>query len=114
LGLQARVNHRPHQLSGGQQQRVAIARALGTRPHLIFADEPTGNLDSRTGREVLGLLTAAGRAYGQSIGLVTHDPIAPRYADSSVFLADGHIVNELGRSSAEQVSSYMLGMESVR
>ncbi len=114
LGLQARVSHRPHQLSGGQQQRVAIARALGTRPHLIFADEPTGNLDSRTGREVLGLLAAAVREYGQSIVMVTHDPIAASYADRIVFLADGRIVNELGRSSAEQISSYMLGMESVR
>ena len=90
---------------------MAIARALGTRPHLIFADEPTGNLDSRSGREVLGLLAAAVREYGQSIVMVTHDPIAAGYADRIVFLADGRIVNELGRSSPEQISSYMLGME---
>ncbi|MBY4401018.1 ABC transporter ATP-binding protein [Rhodococcus fascians] len=113
LGLQSRVGHRPHQLSGGQQQRVAIARALGTRPQLIFADEPTGNLDSRTGREVLGLLAAAVHQYGQSIVMVTHDPVAASYADRIVFLADGRIVDELGRSTPEQISNYMLGMEGV-
>ncbi|WP_032407563.1 ABC transporter ATP-binding protein [Rhodococcoides fascians] len=113
LRLQSRVGHRPHQLSGGQQQRVAIARALGTRPQLIFADEPTGNLDSRTGREVLGLLAAAVHQYGQSIVMVTHDPVAASYADRIVFLADGRIVDELGRSTPEQISNYMLGMEGV-
>ncbi|MBY6414739.1 ABC transporter ATP-binding protein [Rhodococcus sp. BP-252] len=111
LGLGARTGHRPHQLSGGQQQRVAIARALGSRPHLIFADEPTGNLDSRTGREVLSLLAAAVREYGQSIVMVTHDPVAAGYADRIVFLADGHIVDERRRSTPEQISSYMLAME---
>ncbi|MGU3432010.1 ABC transporter ATP-binding protein [Actinomycetes bacterium M1A6_2h] len=111
LGLRARVTHRPHQLSGGQQQRVAIARALGARPHVIYADEPTGNLDSRSGREVLGLLSAAAREYGQSIVMVTHDPVAASYADRIVFLADGRIVDERARSTAEQIAGYMLTME---
>ncbi len=111
LGLVDRLRHRPHELSGGQQQRVAIARALGTRPDLVFADEPTGNLDSRTGREVLSLLAAASAQYGQSIAMVTHDPIAASYADRIVFLADGRVVEERGRSSAEEISGFMLGME---
>ncbi|GAA1505301.1 putative ABC transport system ATP-binding protein [Agromyces terreus] len=111
LGLTARVTHRPHELSGGQQQRVAIARALATRPDLVFADEPTGNLDSRTGREVLALLASAAAKYGQSIVMVTHDPIAASHADRVVFLADGRIVRDAGRSGAEQISTYMLAME---
>jgi putative ABC transport system ATP-binding protein len=111
LGLGDRLRHRPHELSGGQQQRVAIARALGTRPDLVFADEPTGNLDSRTGREVLALLAAASADYGQSIAMVTHDPIAASFADRILFLADGRVVEELPRSSPEEISRYMLGME---
>jgi putative ABC transport system ATP-binding protein len=111
LGLSARLGHRPHQLSGGQQQRVAIARALGTRPHLVFADEPTGNLDSRSGREVLALLATAAREYGQSIAMVTHDPLAASAADRVIFLADGSVVDDRGRSSAEDISRFMLGME---
>jgi putative ABC transport system ATP-binding protein len=111
LGLAARLRHRPHELSGGQQQRVAIARALATRPDLVFADEPTGNLDSRTSREVLTLLATASREYGQSIAMVTHDPIAASYADRILFLADGAVVRDLGKSSAEDISSLMLGME---
>jgi putative ABC transport system ATP-binding protein len=111
LGLTDRMRHRPHELSGGQQQRVAIARALGTRPDLVFADEPTGNLDSRSGREVLALLRAACAQYGQSIAMVTHDPIAASYADRIVFLADGVLVRERGRSSAEEISTLMLAME---
>lgn len=111
LGLRDRLRHRPHELSGGQQQRVAIARALGTRPELVFADEPTGNLDSRTGREVLSLLAAASTTYGQSIAMVTHDPIAASYADRILFLADGKVVEDRARSTAEEISSYMLGME---
>jgi putative ABC transport system ATP-binding protein len=111
LGLGDRLRHRPHELSGGQQQRVAIARALGTRPDLVFADEPTGNLDSRTGREVLTLLAVASNTSGQSIAMVTHDPIAASYADRILFLADGKVVEDRGRSSAEEISSYMLGME---
>jgi putative ABC transport system ATP-binding protein len=111
LGLTTRLTHRPHELSGGQQQRVAIARALATRPELIFADEPTGNLDSRSGREVLSLLAAASADYGQSIAMVTHDPIAASFADRVVFLADGAIAHETGRSTPETISAYMLGME---
>ncbi|MCW4384586.1 ABC transporter ATP-binding protein [Salinibacterium sp. SYSU T00001] len=112
LGLGHRLNHRPHELSGGQQQRVAIARALATRPDLVVADEPTGNLDSRTGREVLALLSAASADYGQSIAMVTHDPIAASHADRILFLADGRVVEERGRSSAEEISAFMLSMES--
>ena len=111
VGLGERLGAHPQQLSGGQQQRVAIARALGTRPDLVFADEPTGNLDSRTGREVLGLLASASKDYGQSIAMVTHDPIAASYADRILFLADGRVVEDRGPSTPEQVSSFMLGME---
>jgi putative ABC transport system ATP-binding protein len=111
LGLTGRLTHRPHELSGGQQQRVAIARALGTRPELVFADEPTGNLDSRTGREVLELLRSAVTDYGQSIAMVTHDPIAASYADRVVFLADGRVVEDRPRSDASAISQYMLSME---
>ncbi|MBF4577211.1 ABC transporter ATP-binding protein [Frondihabitans sp. VKM Ac-2883] len=111
LELTPRVTHRPHELSGGQQQRVAIARALASRPELIFADEPTGNLDSRTGREVLTLLSAASRDFGQSIAMVTHDPVAASYADRVLILADGRIVRELGHSSAEEISRIMLSLE---
>ena len=111
LGLGDRLRHRPHELSGGQQQRVAIARALATRPDLVFADEPTGNLDSRTSREVLTLLATASREYGQSIAMVTHDPIAASYADRILILADGAVVRDLGKSSPEEISNLMLGME---
>jgi len=113
LGLGARLTHRPHELSGGQQQRVAIARALATRPDLVFADEPTGNLDSRTSREVLTLLATASREYGQSIAMVTHDPIAASYADRILFIADGRVVEDRAKSSAEDISRFMLGMENV-
>jgi putative ABC transport system ATP-binding protein len=113
LGLGSRLRHRPHELSGGQQQRVAIARALGSRPELVFADEPTGNLDSRTGREVLSLLATASSSYGQSIAMVTHDPIAASFADRILFLADGRVVEDRGRSTASEISQYMLGMEAV-
>ncbi|MGI9824771.1 ABC transporter ATP-binding protein [Agromyces sp. Marseille-Q5079] len=111
LGLASRIRHRPHELSGGQQQRVAIARALATRPDLVFADEPTGNLDSRTGREVLGLLAEASSRYGQSIAMVTHDPVAASHADRILYLADGRIVRDSGRSTPEEISTYMLAME---
>ncbi|WP_120337056.1 ABC transporter ATP-binding protein [Cryobacterium soli] len=111
LGLGDRLTHRPHELSGGQQQRVAIARALATRPELVFADEPTGNLDSRTGREVLTLLKAASTGYGQTIAMVTHDPVAASYADRILFLADGRLVEDREKSSAEEISRIMLGME---
>lgn len=111
LGLGSRLTHRPHQLSGGQQQRVAIARALATRPDLIFADEPTGNLDSKAGRDALGVLRTASRDHGQSIAMVTHDPVAASYADRVVFLADGRIVHEVGASSAAEISGVMLDLE---
>jgi putative ABC transport system ATP-binding protein len=111
LGLRDRLGHRPHELSGGQQQRVAIARALATRPDLVFADEPTGNLDSRTSREVLSLLATASSEYGQSIAMVTHDPIAASYAGRILFLADGRLVRDLGRSTPEEIGGLMLGME---
>ncbi|WP_430646588.1 ABC transporter ATP-binding protein [Agromyces sp. GXS1127] len=111
LGLADRLGHRPHELSGGQQQRVAIARALATRPDLVFADEPTGNLDSRTGREVLTILADASRERGQSIAMVTHDPIAAGHADRILFLADGRIVRDAQRTGAEEIATYMLSME---
>ena len=111
LGLRDRLTHRPHQLSGGQQQRVAIARALATAPDLVFADEPTGNLDSRSGRDVLGLLADASREHGQSIAMVTHDPVAASYADRVLFLGDGRIVADKPRQSAEQIAAYMLAGE---
>lgn len=111
LGLATRLTHRPHELSGGQQQRVAIARALATAPDLVFADEPTGNLDSATGREVLQLLASASRDHGQSIAMVTHDAIAASHADRVLFLGDGRIVADHPRQSAEEISSYMLAAE---
>ena len=111
LGLAQRLRHRPHQLSGGQQQRVAIARALATAPDLVFADEPTGNLDSRSGREVLALLASASRDHGQSIAMVTHDPIAASAADRVIFLGDGRVVADKPRQSAEEISAYMLAAE---
>ncbi|GAB3805179.1 ABC transporter ATP-binding protein [Humibacter antri] len=112
LGLTDRLDHRPHELSGGQQQRVAIARAMATRPSVIFADEPTGNLDSRTGREVLALIAEASSVHGQSVAMVTHDPLAASFADRILVLADGRIVEDIGRSTAETVSDIMLGAES--
>ncbi|MBK0419694.1 ABC transporter ATP-binding protein [Leucobacter sp. CSA1] len=111
LGLSERTAHRPHELSGGQQQRVAIARALATRPDVIFADEPTGALDSRTGREVLGLLRAAVVDAGQSIAMVTHDPVAASHADRTLFLADGRIVADHGAMTPERISEAMLNLE---
>ena len=111
LGLTERLTHRPHELSGGQQQRVAIARALATAPDLVFADEPTGNLDTRSGREVLALLQSASRDRGQSIAMVTHDPVAASHADRVVFLGDGRIVADKPRQRAEEISAYMLAAE---
>jgi putative ABC transport system ATP-binding protein len=103
VGLRDRLDHRPSQLSGGQQQRVACARALVSRPEVIFADEPTGNLDSRSGAEVLGFLRNSVREFGQTIVMVTHDPNAASYADRVVFLGDGQIVDELHDPTAEAV-----------
>ncbi len=103
VALRDRLGHRPSQLSGGQQQRVACARALVSRPDVIFADEPTGNLDSRSGAEVLGFLRRSVREFGQTIVMVTHDPSAASYADRVIFLADGRIVDELASPTPEAV-----------
>jgi len=103
VNLRDRLGHRPAQLSGGQQQRVACARAMVARPEVIFADEPTGNLDSRSGAEVLGFLRDSVRQFGQTIVMVTHDPNAASYADRVVFLGDGQIVDELADPTAEAV-----------
>ena len=104
-GLADRRKHRPAELSGGQQQRVAIARALASRPTVLFADEPTGNLDSRTGEEILALLRDAVDTYGQTIVMVTHDSHAAAIADRVLFLADGLIERELGRSESSAILS---------
>ncbi|HEX2418065.1 MAG TPA: ABC transporter ATP-binding protein [Micromonosporaceae bacterium] len=103
LALRDRLRHRPTELSGGQQQRVACARALVTRPDVVFADEPTGNLDSRSGSEVLRFLRDSVRQFGQTIIMVTHDPAAASYADRIVFLADGRIVDELSDPTPQTV-----------
>jgi putative ABC transport system ATP-binding protein len=103
VGLGDRLSHRPSELSGGQQQRVAVARALVSRPSVIFADEPTGNLDSKTGGEILGLLRDSVDSLGQTTVMVTHDAHAAAIADRIVFLADGNIVNDLGPSSAHEI-----------
>ena len=103
VGLRDRLRHRPSELSGGQQQRVAVARALASEPHIVFADEPTGNLDSRTGAEILAFMRQAVRELGQTIVMVTHDPVAASYADRAVFLADGHIVDEIDDPTADSV-----------
>jgi putative ABC transport system ATP-binding protein len=107
LDIGNRLKHRPQEMSGGQQQRVAVARALATRPEIIFADEPTGNLDSRAGAEVLRFLRRAVDGMGQTIVMVTHDPIAASYADRIVFLADGQIVDEMHEPTAERVLERM-------
>jgi putative ABC transport system ATP-binding protein len=103
VGLESRLRHRPSEMSGGQQQRVAVARALATKPEIIFADEPTGNLDSRTGAEILAFMRTAVRDLGQTIVMVTHDPVAASYADRAVFLADGRIVDEIAEPTAGDV-----------
>jgi putative ABC transport system ATP-binding protein len=103
VGLGPRLRHRPSELSGGQQQRVAIARALATRPELVFADEPTGNLDSTTGAEVLEFLRAAVRQMHQTVVMVTHDPVAASYADGVVFLSDGRVVGSMASPTPERV-----------
>jgi putative ABC transport system ATP-binding protein len=112
VGLTDRLRHRPTELSGGQQQRVAIARALAGRPEIIFADEPTGNLDSRAGAEVLDLLRRCVREFGRTIVMVTHDPVAASYADRVVFLADGHIAGELGQPTPQTVLDRMAALGS--
>ncbi|MBC9716571.1 ABC transporter ATP-binding protein [Streptomyces sp. TRM66268-LWL] len=111
VGLADRLGHRPAQLSGGQQQRVAVARALASRPEIIFADEPTGNLDSRAGGEILGFLRESVRSLEQTVVMVTHDPVAASYADRVVFLGDGRIVDELHEPSADAVLDRMRQFE---
>jgi putative ABC transport system ATP-binding protein len=111
VGLRPRLKHRPSELSGGQQQRVACARALASRPEIIFADEPTGNLDSRSSAEVLGFLRESVRSMGQTIVMVTHDPTAAAYADQVVFLTDGRIVDTMADPTAERVLERMKGFD---
>ncbi len=103
IGLRDRLSHRPAELSGGQQQRLACARALATRPEIIFADEPTGNLDSRSGSEVLSFLRRSVREMAQTVVMVTHDPVAAGYADIVIFLNDGQISGQLAEPTAERV-----------
>ena len=107
VGLSERLSHRPSQLSGGQQQRVAAARALASRPQIVFADEPTGALDSRSGAELLGFLRTAVKELGQTVVMVTHDASAAAYADRVLFLADGKIVDEMREPTADSVLDYM-------
>jgi putative ABC transport system ATP-binding protein len=111
VGLRPRLSHRPTELSGGQQQRVAVARALATRPRIVFADEPTGNLDSRAGAEILSFLKKSVDELGQTIVMVTHDPTAAGYADTAVFLNDGHIVDEMEGPTAERVLDRLKTLE---
>jgi putative ABC transport system ATP-binding protein len=103
VGLGDRLSHRPSELSGGQQQRVAVARALASRPQIVFADEPTGNLDSRAGAEILGFMAAAVGDMGQTVVMVTHDPVAASYADSVIFLADGRVAGHLDQPTPQTV-----------
>jgi len=107
VGLRDRLSHRPSELSGGQQQRVAVARALATRPTIIFADEPTGNLDSNSGTEILQFMRDAVDEFGQTIVMVTHDPYAAAYADRVVYLADGKVVGDLPDPTAESIMDHM-------
>ncbi|ORE56697.1 peptide ABC transporter ATP-binding protein, partial [Micrococcus luteus] len=110
LGLADRLGHRPHELSGGQQQRVAVARALLTRPDVVFGDEPTGNLDTATSAEVLGLLRRSAREMGQTVIMVTHDPVAASAADRVVLLADGRLAGELVDPTVESVTAALTAL----
>jgi len=111
VGLADRLKHRPNEMSGGQQQRVACARALVGRPSIVFADEPTGNLDSTSGAEVLSFLRRSVDEFGQTIVMVTHDPVAASYTDRVVFLADGKVVDELRQPTAETVLEHMTALQ---
>ncbi|MGV9457104.1 ABC transporter ATP-binding protein [Streptomyces sp. NPDC003635] len=111
VGLRDRLHHRPAELSGGQQQRVAVARAFAGRPDIVFADEPTGNLDSRSGEEVLGLLGRAARDTERTVVMVTHDPVAAAHADEVVFLADGRLVDRMTAPTADRVLDRMKAFE---
>jgi putative ABC transport system ATP-binding protein len=112
MNLRNRLSHRPSELSGGQQQRVAVARALASRPQIIFADEPTGNLDSKTGAEILAFMKHAVTDLHQTIVMVTHDPVAAAYADRVIFLADGKVVDEINDPTAELVLDRMKSLGS--
>lgn len=114
LGLEQRAHHRPAELSGGQRQRVAIARALVTRPAVVFADEPTGSLDSASSREVLELLRQMTDTLGQSIVMVTHNPIAASFADRIIVIVDGRVTHQLSGAGAEEISGLMLTLEESR
>jgi putative ABC transport system ATP-binding protein len=107
VGLRSRLTHRPSELSGGQQQRVAVARALASRPEIVFADEPTGNLDSRASGEILGFMKQAVEEFGQTIVMVTHDPIAASYASRVVFLADGRVTAEIADPNPDAILDKM-------
>ncbi len=111
IGLRDRLRHRPSELSGGQQQRVASARALMSRPEIVYADEPTGNLDSRSGSELLAFLRDAVKEHGQTLVMVTHDPTAAGHADHVVFLEDGAVVDEMEEPTAERVLDRMKSLE---
>jgi putative ABC transport system ATP-binding protein len=111
VDIRDRLSHKPNQLSGGQQQRVAVARAVASRPAIVFADEPTGNLDSRSGAEVLSLLRRSVTEFGQTIVMVTHDPVAAAYTDRVVFLADGTLAGELRDPTREDVLTAMTAHE---
>ncbi len=111
VGLRDRLHHRPAELSGGQQQRVAAARALASHPEIVFADEPTGNLDSRRGAEILAFMQQAVREFAQTIVMVTHDPIAASYSDRVVFLADGLIVDQISGPTVETVLDRIKSLE---
>jgi putative ABC transport system ATP-binding protein len=111
VALRDRLDHRPAELSGGQQQRVACARALASRPEIIFADEPTGNLDSRAGADLLAFLRKSVHSLGQTIVMVSHDPVAASYADRVLFLADGRIVDEMDQPTAARVLERMAAFD---
>jgi len=111
VGLEEKARRRPPELSGGQQQRIAIARALHARPEVLFADEPTGALDRASGRQVLELLRAASDEHGQTVVMVTHDPLAASYAHSTLFLADGRVVGRLDRADATRIAAAMSELE---
>ncbi|MFD8417154.1 ABC transporter ATP-binding protein [Streptomyces sp. NPDC059650] len=114
VGLSGRLGHLPSELSGGQQQRVAVARALASKPEIVFGDEPTGNLDSRSGAQVLGFLRDSVRELGRTVVMVTHDPVAASYADRVVFLADGRIVDEMREPTADAVLDRMKNLDALR
>ncbi len=114
VAIRDRLGHRPNQLSGGQQQRVAVARALASRPTIVFADEPTGNLDSQSGAEVLGLLRRTVQEFGQTIVMVTHDPVAAAHTDRVVFLGDGKVVGEMRSPTREGVLDQMTDLDARR